>query len=82
MRNHHNKKGTLHSDFVTLQILATSAQNLMLLGLNAFWAKAQKSVQNHKGYEGYSKLEASHKCKIYDTFHMIKINKLHLNVQK
>lgn len=49
VRNHHDKKVALHLDFVTLQILATSAQNLMLLGLNTFWAKAQKSVHNHKG---------------------------------
>lgn len=37
-------KGSLHSGSVTVQILATSAQNHVQLSLNAYLSKGQKSV--------------------------------------
>lgn len=42
-------KGSLHSGFVTVQILATSAQNHVQLSLNAYLSKGQKSVRRYKG---------------------------------
>lgn len=37
-------KVSLHSGFVTIQILATSAQSHVQLSLNAYLSKGQKSV--------------------------------------
>jgi hypothetical protein len=38
-RSHHDKKGALHSDVVTIQILPTSAQNPVPFGLNIYLSK-------------------------------------------
>lgn len=43
-RNYHDKKGALHSGFVTLQSLPTSAQNLVPLGLNTYLSKGPKFI--------------------------------------